>query len=444
MQVATAFRHFNRASRAAEALRALLRQPPGRGEGGEASPEACQRGFLPFYAPEARQPWLVTRASGPWLLTSAGVVYDAGGYGMLSLGHNPIPLLHAVGTPHVMANVMTPNAWQSAFRAAMRAELEPEYDAIACLNSGSEANTLAMRIANRHAHARPVRVAMSGSFHGRTELPALMSATCRAVYARHLCDYQTPPPTYFVNFNDCAHAEHVFGEIDARREWPEVTLFEPVQGEGNPGVPIDRDFYATLRRLTAARGGLLLADSVQYGLRCTGSLSVVRDAALRGLPPPDMETFSKALNGGQFPLSVLAVSRDLARAFTPGLYGNTFSANPRALHVGATVLECMTDGVRRNVRLAGAALLRELERLVERHGALCTHATGTGLLLALHLDPRRLAVRDAEAALRARGLNVIHGGANALRFTPWFELGHDEIAFIASTLDAYFASLRPR
>ena len=53
---------------------------------------------------------------------------------------------------------------------------------------------------------------------------------------------------------------------------------------------------------------------MQAGLRATGELSLVDWPRFASCEPPDFEVFSKALNGGQFPLSVVAFSeraRDL-------------------------------------------------------------------------------------------------------------------------------------
>jgi len=47
---------------------------------------------------------------------------------------------------------------------------------------------------------------------------------------------------------------------------------------------------------------------VQAGLRATGELSLVDWPGFAYCEPPDFEVFSKALNGGQFPLSVVAFS----------------------------------------------------------------------------------------------------------------------------------------
>ena len=61
--------------------------------------------------------------------------------------------------------------------------------------------------------------------------------------------------------------------------WPQVHIeglyMEPVMGEGQPGVALDRVFYDTARALTKANHSLLIIDSIQAALRAKGTLSVV-------------------------------------------------------------------------------------------------------------------------------------------------------------------------
>ena len=58
-----------------------------------------------------------------------------------------------------------------------------------------------------------------------------------------------------------------------------------------------------------------VVDSVQAGLRATGELSLVDWPRFASCEPPDFEVFSKALNGGQFPLSVVAFSERARDAY---------------------------------------------------------------------------------------------------------------------------------
>ena len=144
-----------------------------------------------FYSKDSIQPYLPIAAKGPWILTNENkLIYDVGGYGMLGLGHNPPEVNKVLGKDQVMANIMTPNISQYNFWNRIKKELDPSYKSISCLNSGSEANTLAMRLANIHNNKNPVTVSMIGSFHGRTEKPALASQSCRNAYQNNLYDYK--------------------------------------------------------------------------------------------------------------------------------------------------------------------------------------------------------------------------------------------------------------
>src|SRR5690606_13510299 len=194
------------------------------------------------------------------------------------------------------------------------------------------------------------------------------------------------------------------------------------------------DFYAAARELTKAHGSLLLVDSIQAGLRATGALSIVDYPGFEGQEAPDMETYSKALNAGQYPLSVLAVNERAAGIYKRGTYGNTMTGNPRAADVGVTVLGMVTPEVRGNIRERGRQALDKLEALKAELGGLITKVQGTGLLFSCELSSefKGYGAGSSEEWLRENGLGVIHGGENSLRFTPRFEMGEDELDLVVS------------
>ena len=78
-----------------------------------------------------------------------------------------------------------------------------------------------------------------------------------------------------------------------------------------------------------------------------------------------MESYSKALNAGQYPLSVLALSKSCALAYQRGLYGNTMTSNPRAMDIGVAVLASLSDGLRDNIRARGRELLAKFVALAD-------------------------------------------------------------------------------
>ena len=95
---------------------------------------------------------------------------------------------------------------------------------------------------------------------------------------------------------------------DKNNVFIELMAIEPVQGEGNPGQCITREFYDEARKLTNEHGSLLLIDSIQAGFRGQGCLSVIDYEGFEDCEAPDLETWSKALNAGQYPLSVLGMN----------------------------------------------------------------------------------------------------------------------------------------
>ena len=221
-----------------------------------------------------------------------------------------------------------------------------------------------------------------------------------------------------------------FERAEADGIFIEMMFVEPVMGEGNPGEALQREFYDLARQLTKAHGSLLLIDSIQAGLRGTGCLSIVDYPGFEDAEEPDLETFSKALNAGQYPLSVLAMNERAANMYVRGIYGNTMTANPRALEVACAVLDRITPEMRQNVRDRGIEFVEKLESLATEFPGCILKVQGTGLLLAAELDPERFDVVSFggfEEWCRRHGMGVIHGGQNALRFTPHFGITSEEI-----------------
>lgn len=417
----------------------------------DAQVQAMQAGYINFYPDDAVNPYVALAARGPWIVTLKGaVLHDSGGYGMLGFGHAPKAVIEAMAKPQAMANIMTPSLSQLRFDRAIRAAIGIArggcpYDKFLCLNSGSESVSLAARIADvntklmtdaggRHAGRAIKRVVVRGSFHGRTERPALYSDSSRKTYMQYLASFRGEDTLLTVEPYDIDALKQVFADADANGWFIEAMFLEPVMGEGDPGRSVPPAFYAAARELTRSHGSLLLVDSIQAGLRAHGVLSIIDYPGFEKLDPPDMETYSKALNAGQYPLSVLAVGTRAAELYKKGLYGNTMTTNPRALDVACAVMEQVTPAVRENIRARGAEALEKLEKLKAELGGMITKVQGTGLLFSCELAPqfKCYGAGSTEEWLREQGVGVIHGGVNSLRFTPTFTITSEEIDLLVS------------
>lgn len=411
---------------------------------------AIQAGLVNFYAQDAVNPYVSLAARGPWIVTTKGaVIHDNGGYGMLGFGHVPGPILEAMSRPQVMANVMTPSLSQLRLVEALKREIGRNrtdgcpFSHFLAVNSGSESVSVASRIADinaklmtdpggKHAGKRVKKLSLSGGFHGRTGRPAQFSDSTISSYRTHLATFRNREDLITVEPNDVSGLRQAFADAEAEGVFIEAMFMEPVMGEGDPGMAVQPEFYAVARELTAAHGSMLLMDSIQAGLRSTGNLSVVDYPGFEGLPAPDLETYSKAMNAGQFPLSILAMTEKAAALYRTGVYGNTMTGNPRAMDVGYAVLGMVTEEVRANIVARGEEFLEKLGALATELGGPITKVQGTGLLFSCELDPafKAYGTGSTEEYMRFKGIGVIHGGENSLRFTPHFEVTSAEVDLI--------------
>jgi len=419
-----------------------------------------QKYYVNFYEPSTVNPYVPLAAKGPWIVTTHGaVIHDNGGYGMLGMGHSPSQVMSAMSEPHVMANVMTPSLTHMRFAEAIRAEVGHSrgncpFDRFICMNSGSESVTVAMRIADVNARLMTDEggphegkeiwtVALDHGFHGRTDRPASISDSCLSKYRDKLASFRNREGVKLVPPNDIGKLQSIFKEAEKNNAFIELVAMEPVMGEGNPGLSITRDFYDMARNLSDAHGSFLLIDSIQAGLRGQGCLSIVDYPGFEDCEVPDFETWSKALNAGQYPLSVLGMSERASKTYVVGVYGNTMTTNPRSLETAISVLEHITPELRQNIRERGKEFVSKLEKLSAAMPGCITKVQGTGLLLSAELDPARFAVVGVDGVeqwCRRNGLGVIHGGINALRFTPHFLITSEEIDMIVSLVESCLKS----
>jgi len=414
---------------------------------------AMQDGIVNFYNKDVVNPYASLAARGPWLITTKGaVIHDSGGYGMLSFGHAPIPVIKVMAKHQVMANVMTASISQHQLIAALQKEVGQShelcpYKGFLFLNSGSESVTVAARISDINAklatdkggnHEGKVikHLALKGSFHGRTDRPAQYSDSTRAASLKFLASYRDLDNLLTVEPNNLQQLQQVFDQAEADNIFIESMFMEPVMGEGNPGLAINREFYDLARKLTTQHGALLLVDSIQAGLRAHGCLSIIDYPEFEGIDVPDMETWSKAINAGQYPLSILAVTDKMISLYQKGLYGNTMTSNPRAMDIAVQVLSMFTPQLRENIQQKGREFLSGLNQLADELGGLITDVQGTGLLISceLHTDFKCYGIGSVEESMRHQGIGVIHGGKNSLRFTPHFNISSEEIDLIISVL----------
>jgi alanine-glyoxylate transaminase/(R)-3-amino-2-methylpropionate-pyruvate transaminase len=328
------------------------------------------------------------------------------------------------------------------------ATLPAGLDVVYFVNSGSEANDLAVLMARLFTGHNDV-IAVRNAYHGGS--PAAMALTSHHTWKFPAqlntgVHHAVCPDPYRSPFTGTP--EHIASQSAAdirdliRFSTPGTVaafLAEPIQGVGGVtyGAPnYLKEAYAIVRE----HGGLCIADEVQTGFGRTGDhfwgfqhWGVV----------PDIVTMAKGIGNG-FPLAAVVTRREVAERLTQRIHFNTYGGNPVAMAAGLAVLEVIEEEqLQRNARVLGGRLKAGLQELATRH-PLIGDVRGMGLMLGVELvrdrstkEPAKEATAEVMEQLRERSVLVGKGGlfGNVLRIKPPLCLTAADVDFALETLD---------
>ena len=400
-----------------------------------------------------REPLHIVRGAGAHL-------YDSSGRAWLDLVNNVCHVGHC--HPRVVAaaqrqiatlNTNTRYLHESALEYAGRlvATLPDPLSVCFLVNSGSEANDLALRLARAHTGSDHVLV-VDHAYHGHlSSLIAISPYKFDGPGGRgapdttHVCP-QPDPYRGALRGNDLgrAYADAVGARIDelaARGLRPGAFFAESLQGCGGQIAYPPGYLQHAFARVRAA-GGVCVADEVQVGLGRVGERFWGFEL---GNVVPDVVTMGKPLGNGH-PLAALVTTPEIAASFATGMeYFNTFGGNPVSSEVGLAVLDVVVDeGLQQQARERGALLLAGLGELARRH-PLIGDVRGHGLFLGIELSAdhqtRAPATADAarvKEALKRRGVLISTDGPddNVLKIKPPLVLSAGDCEHFLEALDA--------
>eukprot|EP00899_Mesostigma_viride_P005491 jgi/Mesvir1/14943/Mv14619-RA.1 len=207
------------------------------------------------------------------------------------------------------------------------------------VNSGSEANDLAMTMARVYTGNYPM-VALRNGYHG-------MSVGTMGLTAHHTWKYNIPQGDGILHALNPDPYRGLFGNQPAKYVEEVDNLLkhgtpgkvagfihETIQGVGG-AVPLCKDYLTEVYKMVRKAGGLCIADEVQTGFGRTGTnyWGFQNHGVL-----PDIVVMAKGIGNG-YPLAAVVTTPEIAQAMAQKLHFNTYGGNPVASAVGKTVLE---------------------------------------------------------------------------------------------------------
>ncbi|HSD25833.1 MAG TPA: aminotransferase class III-fold pyridoxal phosphate-dependent enzyme, partial [Vicinamibacteria bacterium] len=435
----------------------LLRIPADRLPPKEPSPAetlAARRLFLgPNLSVSYRRPLKIVRGFAQHLYDESGRAYLDVYNNVPLAGHSHPRVVRAVQEQLALLNTNTRYLHDTVLRYAERLTRRLPAPLRVCyfVNSGSEANELALRLARARTGREDV-IVLEHAYHGHTTTlvdvsphkfdgpggrgrkewvhVAPLPDTYRGRYRRD--DRQAGP----------RYARHVGAIVD--RLLAEGRGLAAFLAETLPSVAgqivFPPGYLAEAYRHVRAAGGLAIADEVQTGFGRLGEHFWGFEG--QGVVP-DIVALGKPIGNG-FPLGAVVTTREIAAAFDNGMeFFSTFGGNPVSCAAGLAVLEVVEEErLQERALRVGQFVVEGLRRLQQRHD-LVGDVRGSGLFLGVEFVRDRTSLEPASEEadyvvnrLRERGVLTGTDGPhrNVLKIRPPLVFSEADAGLFLETL----------
>ncbi|MFZ6053236.1 aspartate aminotransferase family protein [Halocola ammonii] len=328
----------------------------------------------------------IERAEGIYLYDKSGKSYMdmISGVAVSNLGHSHPRVVEAIKNQvdkHMHTMVYGEYASESAdgFARLLTDHLPQPLDCIYYVNSGTEANEAALKLAKR-ATGRTKIVSCLKSYHGSTHGSLSISGneTKKSAFRPLL------PDVHFIEFNNLEHLD----KIDERTA---CVVLETIQGDAGVRIP-SINYLKAVRQRCNEVGALMILDEIQTGFGRTGSLFAFEQFDV----VPDIFTIAKAMGGG-LPIGGMVSSTELMEKLTSDpMLGHitTFGGNPVSCAAALASLQEITEKkLWENAEVKGRELAEKL-----KHQAF-SEIRHRGLLFALDMKSTETVLKLAKLCL---------------------------------------------
>ncbi|KAL9655974.1 hypothetical protein ABK040_007595 [Willaertia magna] len=331
------------------------------------------------------------------------------------------------------------------------------------VNSGSEANDLAVRLA-RVFTKRNTIIALENSYHGTTGTCTGISSSISTgngekcpdwgYYARDV-EYVRIPDLLRgpysnkvkedkeggVEYASEEYAKDIDGVFEKRgNDQIAAYIHESIQGVGGQ-IVFPEGYLKKVYNKIRNHGGICIADEVQVGFGRTGKYWAFEHEGVC----PDILTLGKPFGNGQ-PIGCVVTTPEIAKAFDKSQYFNTFGGNPVSCAIGLSVIEVIdNENLMENSRIVGEKLISGLKQLMTKH-KLIGEVRGRGLFLGIefvkdfHQNDLTPAINEtAYIWERTKELGVLVGSGgplkNVIRIKPPICFNEENANFLIECMD---------
>lgn len=392
-----------------------------------------------------------------WDETGKRYLDGLGGIVTVSVGHCHPKVVAAANRQtetlqHSTTIYLQPNV--AEYAAALAAKMPGDLKVCYFVNSGSEANDLALLMARAYTGNYDV-IALRNAYHGGNA--SGMGVTAHSTWKFNV------PHSFGVHhaLSPYPYRGHYgYDDPDAGRKYADDVksvidfatpgqiagfIAESIQGVGGFVVFPDGYLERTYEHVRAA-GGVCIADEVQTGFGRTGTHYWGFET--QGVIP-DIVTMAKGIGNG-VPLAAVVTTPQIAEVLSKRIHFNTFGGNPVVSAVGKAVLEIIDEeNLQQNSLALGDYILAGLAKLKEKY-PIIGDVRGRGLMLAIELvkdretkEPAGPECAQVVETAKDLGLLLGKGGlrGQTIRFAPPMCITKADADFLLEVLDVAFGRL---
>lgn len=324
----------------------------------------------------------------------------------------------------------------------------PELSVLHFVNSGSEANELAMRMAKAMTGEKDI-IALEIGYHGNTQGCIDISSYKFDGKGGKGCSENThivPLPDAFRGIyqgenTGTKYAQHVGQAIkNLQSKGRNVAAFiaESIVSCGGQ-IDLPEGYLQEAYKFVREAGGVCISDEVQVGFGRVGK--TFWGFQLHNVVP-DIVTMGKPIGNGH-PLAAVVCTRAVADAFANGMeYFNTFGGNPVSCAIGKTVLAVIKeDKLQENALEVGEYLKNQL-KILQKTFPIIADVRGKGLFLGIELvDENKTPLPDQTNYLANRMkdfkilMSVDGPQHNVLKIKPPMCFSTDNVDYMLEVLE---------
>ena len=404
-----------------------------------------QRYFSKTLSLSYQQPLKIVRGYGAYLYDENGADYLDMVNNVCHVGHCHPQVVAAGQQQMALLNTNTRYLHDNLVNYAeqLLATMPDELSVCFFVNSGSEANELAFRLARAATGQRDL-IVVDEAYHGNTQAcidasPYKFDGPGGAGVTPYVHKVMLPDPYRgpYQGYSAAAGAayaadvDRVIAQIQKAGRQVSAFICESLQGVAGQIVMPDSYLQQVYQQVRAA-GGLCIADEVQVGFGRVGS-------QMWGFQTqqvlPDIVTLGKPIGNGH-PMAAVITTRAVADAFANGMeFFNTFGGNPVSCAIGSAVLQVLQQERLPQKALETGLYLQQQCRLLAQQHPIIGDVRGMGLFIGVELVTDREHKTPATAQMhylieffkQQRILLSSEGpGANILKIKPPLAFGRHE------------------